>query len=250
MEEKNNKKEKEEKEEKSVSTLKKTAVTIGGAVAVGAGSANVVEVVDSNELDLLHTVNSAGKPTGHGNMFENVIVRENPGSYKVNNPGSSQNPLLREKNGVDVRLPDGTDVQAKCCYSSEKAVESLMKDGKFRYDGQTIYVPKGQGRQVRKLLKEQGVDAYVRESKYTYEEVRALCNPGWKSAKFDATDPNLMIAAGLMGAIVAGTVYMYLHVSSSDKPWWKKALIASGWGIGAFTLVELIVVGYGQYKRF
>lgn len=249
MKELNNKKEKEEKEE-TTSTIEKTAVTIGGAVAVGAGSANVVDVVNSKELDLLQTVNSAGKPTGHGNMFENVVVRENPGAYKVNNPGSDTNPLLREKNGVDVRLSDGTDVQAKCCYSPEKTVESLMKDGKFRYEGQTIYVPKGQGRQVRKLLREQGVDAYVRESKYTYEQVRALCNPGWKSAKFDATDPKLMLAAGLMGAIVGGTVYMYMHVSHSDKPWWKKALIATGWGVGAFAVVELLAVGYGQYKRF
>ena len=95
MEEIDKKKAKEEKEEKSVSALK-NAVTIGGSVAVGVGIANVVDVVDSNELDLLWTVNSAGKPTGHGNIFENVIVRENPGSYKVNNPGSSQNPLFRE----------------------------------------------------------------------------------------------------------------------------------------------------------
>ena len=249
MENINKKKQEEQEQEVSSNSTKNTIITLGGSVGVGACGAMVTEQVASMELDLLKTTNELGKPTGHGNMFENVIVRENPGSYKVNNPGTGPNPLFREKNGVDIRLADGTDIQAKCCYSPKRAVESLMKDGKFRYDGQAIYVPKGQKEEVSRLLKESGVDAYVRESNYTYDEIRQLCNPGWKSIKFDATDPKVMGTAVLLGAIVGGCVYLYLHVNKPEKRWWEKALYATGWSAMAFLAVEMIVVGYGQYKR-
>lgn len=239
----------EEEEKKEKNSLKNEAIAFGGAAGVGACGAVVAEQVKEMELDLLKTTNEAGKPTGHGNMFENVVLRENAGARKINNLGSSSNPLLREKNGVDIRLADGTDIQAKCCYSAEKTVQSLMKNGKFRYEGQTIYVPKGQGEAVSKLLKEQGVDSPVFESKLTYQEIRKLCTPGWTSAKFDATNPKVMGAAALTAVVVGGFVYMYLHVNNPDKPWWKKALTATTFSAIAFGAVELLVVGYGQYKR-
>lgn len=251
MENLNKKKQEEEEQEQEVSSnsTKNTIITLGGSVGVGACGAMVTEQVASMELDLLKTTNELGKPTGHGNMFENVVLRENAGARKINNPGNSSNPLLREKNGVDIRLADGTDIQAKCCYSAEKTVQSLMKNGKFRYEGQTIYVPKGQGETVSKLLKEQGVDTPVFESKLTYQEIRKLCTPGWTSAKFDATNPKVMGAAALTAVVVGSCVYMYLHVNHPDKPWWKKALTATTFSAIAFGAVELLVVGYGQYKR-
>lgn len=239
----------EEKDERKKTSIKNKAIVFGGAAGVGAGGAVVADQVKEMELDLLKTTNEAGKPTGHGNMFENVILRENPGARKINNPGNSTNPLLREKNGVDIRLADGTDIQAKCCYSPEKTVQSLVKNGKFRYEGQTIYVPKGQGEAVSKLLNEQGIDAPVFESKLTYQEIRKLCVPGWTSAKFDATNPKVMAGAALLACVIGGCVYMYLNVNHPNKPWWKKALKATGIGAMAFVGVELLVVAYGQIKR-
>lgn len=47
------KKKQRKKKKKNLYLLLKNAVTIGGSVAVGVGIANVVDVVDSNELDLL-----------------------------------------------------------------------------------------------------------------------------------------------------------------------------------------------------
>lgn len=242
--------EKEKKEEEQDVVGKNVAITLGCSAGIGTAGAQVVDEIKSWELDLVKTTNQAGIPTGHGNMFENVIVRENPGAHKVNSPGTSNNPLLREKNGVDIRLADGTDIQAKCCKTVEKAVDSMIKDGKFRYEGQTCYVPKGQGEQVKKLLESRGIKARVLESKYTYDEVKELCKPGLKSAKFDAMNPTMLLAAGLVGAIVGGCVYLYIQVNDCRKPWWKKALTATCFGVFSFVAIELLVVGYGQYKRF
>lgn len=230
--------------------LKNTSLFVGGSVGIGVASNEVVKEVKSLELNLLRTTTDDGFPTGHGNMFENCILREYPGAVKVNNSGNSSNKLYREKNGVDVRLPDGTDVQCKCCATPEGAVKSLMKDGKFRYDGQTVMVPKGQGSRVKQLLRKEGVDAPVIESdKYTYEQVKNLTSRGWGSARFDAANPTIIGGALFMSVVVGTCVYLYEVVNNPHKPWWKKALTAGGFAAGAFLLVEALVVGLGQLKR-
>ena len=95
----------EEEEKKEKNSLKNEAIAFGGAAGVGACGAVVAEQVKEMELDLLKTTNEAGKPTGHGNMFENVVLRENAGARKINNLGSSSNPLLREKMELILDLP-------------------------------------------------------------------------------------------------------------------------------------------------
>ena len=65
---------------------------------MGAAGSEIVKEVKSLELNLLKTTTADGVPTGHGNMFENCVLREYPGAVKVNNPGSSFNKLCREKN--------------------------------------------------------------------------------------------------------------------------------------------------------
>lgn len=230
--------------------LKNSSLLIGGSLGMGAAGGEIVKEVKSLELNLLKTTTADGAPTGHGNMFENCVLREYPGAVKVNNPGSSSNKLCREKNGVDVRLPDGTDVQCKCCATPRGAVKSLMQDGKFRYEGQTIMVPKGQGSRVKQLLLKEGVDAPVIESKeYTYEQVRNLTSSGWGSFRFDATNPTIIGGALFMAVVVGTCVYLYEVVNKPQKPWWKKALKAGGFAAGTFLLVEALVVGFGQFKR-
>ena len=102
-----------------------------------------------------------------------------------------------------------------------------MQDGKFRYEGQTIKVPKGQGSRVKQLLLKEGVDAPVIESKeYTYEQVRNLTSSGWGSFRFDATNPTIIGGALFMAVVVGTCVYLYEVVNKPQKPWWKKALKA------------------------
>lgn len=229
--------------------VQNAALLLGTSVGVGVAGTIVADGVKSLDLDLVSTTTETGIPTGHGNMFENCIVREHPGAVKVNNPGSSTNKLLREKNGVDIRFPDGTNVQCKCCATPEGAVNSMMKGGKFRYEGQTIAVPRGQGEQVKELLKERGVDALVIESKYTYEQVRELSVPGWMSACFDATERNVIGGAILFAILVGGGFYLYEQVDKPQKPWWKKTLEATGFAVGTFIIIEALAIGYGQIKR-
>lgn len=237
-----------EEEKKDVQNA---ALLLGTSVGVGVAGTIVADGVKSLDLDLVSTTTETGIPTGHGNMFENCIVREHPGAVKVNNPGSSTNKLLREKNGVDIRFPDGTNVQCKCCATPEGAVNSMMKGGKFRYEGQTIAVPRGQGEQVKELLKERGVNTLVIESKYTYEQVRELSVPGRKSASFVATDYKIMGGSAILAAVVGGTFYLYEYINHPNKPWWKRILNAAGIAVGTFGIAEVsaLAIAYARYKR-
>jgi lipoprotein len=240
------------KQKNKVKKLPKTE-TIGATLLVGVGCsvgvAKIVKGVKSLDLDLLSTTSETGAPTGHGNMFENCVVRENPGAVKVNNPGSLFNKLKREKNGVDIRLADGTCVQCKCCSTPERVVESLMKDGKFRYDGQTVFVTRNQGKCVEQLLKQRGVCVPVKESNYTYNQVRSVTRRGWDSLKFDATDQNLVKASAIFAASVGLGAFYYEHKKNPQTPWWKKAFKSTVFATGGFMIAELSTLLYCQYKR-
>ena len=240
------------KQKNKVKKLPKTE-TIGATLLVGVGCsvsvAKIVKEVKSLDLDLLSTTSETGVPTGHGNMFENCVVRENPGAVKVNNPGSLFNKLKREKNGVDIILADGTCVQCKCCSTPERAVESLMKGGKFRYDGQTVVVPRNQGKCVDQLLKQQGVCVPVKESNYTYNQVRRVSRRGWDSLKFEATNPNLVKESAIFAASVGLGAFYYEHKKNPQTPWWKKALKSTLFAAGGFMVAELPTLLYCQYKR-
>ena len=195
--------------EEDEKNAQKATVLIAGSFGVGLGVGGVLREVQSLDLNLLSTASESGVPTGHGNMFENCIVREHPGAVKVNNPGCSINKLFREKNGVDIRFSDGTNVQCKCYSTPEGAVKSMMKGGKFRYDGQTIMVPKGQIERVKLLLKEQGVNTPVMESMYTYEQVKKLTIRGRESVLFEATNQVLIGRYLFLAVLVGGCIFLY-----------------------------------------
>lgn len=242
------------KKKKAIKKKPQKTEIVGPTLLVGVGCsvgvAKIVKEVKSLDLDLLSTTSETGAPTGHGNMFENCVVRENPGAVKVNNPGSLFNKLKREKNGVDIRLADGTCVQCKCCSTPERVVESLMKDGKFRYDGQTVFVTRNQGKCVDQLLKQRGVCVPVKESNfYTYNQVRSLTRRSWDSLKFDATNRNLVKASAIFAASVGLGVFLYEHKKNPQTPWWKKALKSTLFATGGFMIAGLPTLLYCQYKR-
>lgn len=240
---------KENKENKENKEVENLVLNVGCAIGTGAACGEIVKEVKSLDLDSLSTVTKTGNPTGHGNMFENCVKRENPGSVKINNPGSSSNRLLREKNGVDIQFSDGTNVQCKCCRTSEGVVKHLMEDGEFRYPGQTIAVVKGQGKCVEKLLREHGVNEAVIESKYTYEQVKEMTKRGWESAKFDVTNPAIIKPALFLASVIAIWVLIYEQMNKPKKAWWKKTLKAACFAVGTFVVTEVAVVGFGQLKR-
>ena len=105
-------------------------------------------------------------------MHENIIRQENPGAKKINSPGNSNNHLLKEKDGVDLIFKDGKRIQGKCCKTAEKITNSLFRNGEYRYPEQIVYVAKGQGKTVKKLLKNRGIDTEVLETSKTYEETK------------------------------------------------------------------------------
>lgn len=229
--------------------LKNLVLNVGCPIGVLLPICRIVKEVKSLDLDLLSTTTKTGIPTGHGNMFENCIRREFPGSVKINNPGRSSNKLLREKNGVDIRLSDGTNVQCKCCRTSEGVIKHLMEDGVFRYFGQAIAVVKGQAKDVEKWLREQGYNNIVIESKYTYEQNIKMTGRGWESVKFEAKNPVIIRCALIMASVIAIWVYFYESMNKPKKAWWKKTLTASCFAVGTFVVTEVAVVGFGQLKR-
>lgn len=226
--------------------IKKCAIVATGTIGSTICANNVVKEAQAQDYDLLKTTTKDGAPTGHGNMHENVIRRENPGAKKVNNPGSSSNHLLKERDGADLKLKNGNNIQGKCCKTAERATDSLFRNGVYRYPGQMVYVPKGQRDTVKTLLKERGVDAEVKETNKTYEETKELCKAGRESIMFDASNPIVFKNAVLVGVIVGGCVYMYLK---QCKPKKKKLLKAIGSGIVASIITIAGFVGYGQIKR-
>lgn len=222
-------------------------IVVAGTTSTAIGVGNVVKEVQAQEYDLLKTTTVNGVPTGHGNMHENIIRQENPGAKKVNNPGNCNNHLLKEKDGVDLIFKDGKRIQGKCCKTAERTTNSLFRNGEYRYPGQTVYVPKGQGKTVNKLLKNRGIDTDVLETSKTYEETKKLCKPGCESIMFDASNPTVLKNAVLVSVIVGGCVYMYLK---QCKPKKRKALIAIGSGIVTSIIMIAGYVGWGQYKRY
>ena len=227
--------------------VKKCMIMATGATGSAVCINNIVNEAKAQDYDLLKTATEDGSPTGHGNMFENVVRRENPGSRKVNNPGSKSNHLLKEKDGADLELSDGRKVQAKCCRTPEKTAKSLFKNGEYRYKGQTIYVPKGQGRIVKNELTRMGVDAPVVESDKTYDEVLRLTEPGIESAKFDATNPVVLKNSLICTIIVGGCIYMYYKICKPDK---RRKWYAFGGALLTMSMMVAGYVGYGQYKRY
>lgn len=225
---------------------KKCVIAATGTTFSAIGVKNVINEAQAQDLDLLKTTTKYGTPTGHGNMHENVIRRENPSTKKVNNPGSSSNHLLKEKDGVDLKFENGKNIQGKCCKTAERTTNSLFRNGVYRYPEQIIYVPKGQRDTVKKLLKERGVDAEVKETNKTYEETKELCKPGRESIIFDASNPIVLKNAILIGVVVSG-FYMYLK---QYKPKKRITLIAIASGIAASIITIAGFVGYGQIKRF
>lgn len=212
------------------------AATAGIGYGIGYGLGVCYESIDAMELELVKTTNTNGVCTGHGYMFENIIVRENPGSYKVNNPGHSKNSLLREKNGVDIKTADCELIQAKCCNSPERTYKSLVnKDGQYRYPRQTAYVPKGQSKAIRKMAKDDNIHFPIRESNKTYDEVRDISKAWtWSSIKFDLTDPGLCKGAAYIGAMIA--LITLLYQLKTNKSWLTKICEAAGYGFVVFAL--------------
>lgn len=234
------------------------SVIVGTTIAGAEGVRIVKDIVNherGKEIGLTKQLNDCGKPVGHGHMFENIVMRENPGSYKINEPGSNPNmPHLRKKDGADVHLPHLGDAQCKCHHNAQSAFNALFdKDGNFRYPGQTICVPRGQGAQMKRLLREKKLYNRVVESQKTYDEVLKLSRRGVKSFMYDIKDRHLLCEACAFGLVVAGVVYLWFDYTSPkeapQKPIWKKALKAVGAGFGATIAVIGAVGVFHQIQR-
>jgi hypothetical protein len=133
--------------------------------------------------------NRFGTKGGAGFAFEDMNALEDTrAGHSVKQVGETNAP-----NGAD-RIVNGQAIQSKCFGSARQSVMDAFADGgkgSYRYEGQQLEVPKGQGEQAREIMRKQieagkvpGVDDprtadnLIRESKYTYEQTCNIARGG------------------------------------------------------------------------
>ena len=117
----------------------------GEKAAFGGGMAAGVSFFERNsQHDKYHSLQGHGFAAEDANALNDVLRGRH-----VEKVGTSN-----ELNGAD-RIVDNVKIQVKYCQDAQSTFEELFDDsGKLRYGGMKLEVPKGQGEQVRELLKE------------------------------------------------------------------------------------------------
>ena len=68
--------------------------------------------------------------------------------------------INNELNGAD-RIVNGVKIQSKYCKTASDSVENAFKNGAYRYPGQKLEVPKGQGKEAVRIFQEKIVKGEV-----------------------------------------------------------------------------------------
>lgn len=162
--------------------------------------------------------NRFGTKGGTGFAFEDAnVLTDRMAGHAVDQVGATN--VANVANGAD-RIVNGQAIQSKCFGPARQSVMDAFVDrgrGDYRYEGQQLEVPRGQGEQAREIMRQQieagkvpGVDDpraaqnIVREGKYTYEQARNIARGGTlDSLLYDARSGTVtcLYAAGIGAAI-------------------------------------------------
>ena len=137
--------------------------------------------------------------------------------------------INNELNGAD-RIVNGIKIQSKYCRTAFDSVDHAFKDGVYRYSGQKLEVPKGQGEEAVRLFQERIIHGKVpgvkdpamakeiiMEGHCTYDQAVRVTKAGnIESLKFDAM--NQMVTCSM----VAGLTFVITFagcMANGMTPW-------------------------------
>ena len=126
-----------------------------------------------NQTNRFGAIADDGRHTGHGYVFESIIL---------NSMINGEKPIKQPdcKNGKDFMVGNKS-YQAKCCCSGcyENYEKSLFNEkGQYKYGEQNIIVPKGDGAKVQRLLAKHGVKREIIEMNVSYTQCRNIARMG------------------------------------------------------------------------
>ena len=194
---------------------------------------------------------------GTGFAFEDANALDDRLAGRTVDPTGATN----RANGAD-RIVDGQAIQSKCFGTARQSVMDAFAEGgkgSYRYEGQQLEVPKGQGQQAREIMRKQieagkvpgvqdprAAENIIRESKYTYEQASSIAKGGTLDALiYDAKSGAVvcLYAAGI-GATIDLSVKLWNGVPLKDALMGMPAnalrtgVIAAGTHVGAAQLMR------------
>ena len=161
--------------------------------------------------------------------------------------------ITNELNGAD-RIVTGVKVQTKDCSSAYDSVANAFRDGAYRYPGQKLEVPKGQGEDAIRYFRERisrgevpGVSDpsaakdIVIEGHCTYEQAVKVAKAGnLESLKFDVM--NQMVTCSMVAGLTFAVTYAGGRVSGMTPEQAFRAALSRSVATGASYLAVSVAV--------
>lgn len=202
-----------------------------------------------NGVEKYKTMTIDGHTTGGGYAFEDLHVKA-----KVE-AGHVIEKVAAIKNGADF-IDNGEPVQLKYSRKGRSIAHSIFehkgKDnayGSYRYEGQTIVVPKGKKEYVDSHIRNRELNGYhdnikpIQESTVACDEVDAYFYRGRESFMMDLQDLNLIEPAiscglriGVFGYALGRRAIKARCRKKGKEMTWKHKLLAVGCGCGTVML--------------
>lgn len=131
---------------------------------------SIIKSLMFNQTNRFGAIADDGRHTGHGYVFESIIL---------NSMINGEKPIKQPdcKNGKDFMVGNKS-YQAKCCCSSCYEKSLFNEKGQYKYGEQNIIVPKGDGAKVQRLLAKHGVKREIIEMNVSYTQCRNIARMG------------------------------------------------------------------------
>lgn len=131
---------------------------------------SIIKSLMFNQTNRFGAIADDGRHTGHGYVFESIIL---------NSMINGEKPIKQPdcKNGKDFMVGNKS-YQAKCCCSGCYEKSLFNEKGQYKYGEQNIIVPKGDGAKVQRLLAKHGVKREIIEMNVSYTQCRNIARMG------------------------------------------------------------------------
>lgn len=216
---------------------------------------SIIKSLMFNQTDRFGAIADDGRHTGHGYVFESIILNSVINGHKAIK-------LPDSKNGKDFIIGNKS-YQAKCCCSGCYEQNLFNEKGQYKYGEQHIIVPKGHGAKVQRLLAKHGIMREIIEMNVSYTQCRNIARMGSVSGVafdikcgFNSMWKNLALIGGKILAyevIVTEMEYQYKKEASAGKREVKREYKFKRWlspGLCLVTGCFATYVGTAQLCRY
>lgn len=216
---------------------------------------SIIKSLMFNQTYRFGAIADDGRHTGHGYVFESIILNSLINAHKpIKQPDS--------KNGKDFIIGNKS-YQAKCCCSGCYEQNLFNEKGQYKYGEQHIIVPKGHGVKVQRLLAKHGVKREIIEMNVSYAQCRNIARMGSLSGVafdiqcgFNSLFKNLALIGGKILAyefMVTEMEYQYKKEANAGKQDIKRKYKFKRWlspGLCLVTGCFATYVGASQLCRY